>query len=74
MIYMHACTYYMCVYILYVDMYVLICSVAQSHLTLCDPMDCSLSGFYVHGISQARILEWLPFQALSTLRNLRFAV
>ena len=30
---------------------------AQSCPTLCDPMDCSLSGFSVHGISQARILE-----------------
>ena len=30
---------------------------------LCDPMDCSLSGFSVHGILQARILEWVavPF-------------
>ena len=27
-------------------------------LTLCDPMDCSLPGSSVHGISQARILEW----------------
>ena len=25
---------------------------------LCDPMDCSLPGLSVHGISQARILEW----------------
>ena len=33
--------------------------VAQSCLTLCDPMDCSLSGFSVHGISQARVLEWI---------------
>ena len=31
----------------------------QSHLTLCDPMDCSPPGFYVHGILQARILEWV---------------
>ena len=31
----------------------------QSHLTLCDPMDCSPPGFSVHGISQARILEWV---------------
>ena len=30
----------------------------KSCLTLCDPMDCSLSGFYVHGIFQARILGW----------------
>ena len=33
-------------------------SVAKSRLTLCNPMDCSLPGFYVHGISLARILEW----------------
>ena len=36
--------------------------VAQSCLTLCDPMDCSLSGFSVHGILQARILEWVIFK------------
>ena len=33
--------------------------VAQSCPTLCDPMDCSLLGFSVHGIFQARILEWV---------------
>ena len=33
--------------------------VAQSCLTLCDPMDCSPPGFSVHGILQARILEWV---------------
>ena len=32
--------------------------VTQSCLTLCDPMDCSLPGFSVHGIFQARVLEW----------------
>ena len=32
--------------------------VAQSCLTLSDPMDCSLPGFSAHGIFQARILEW----------------
>ena len=32
--------------------------VAQLSQTLCDPMDCSPSGFSVHGIFQARILEW----------------
>ena len=32
---------------------------AQSCLTLCDPMDCSLPGSSVHGIFQARILEWV---------------
>ena len=32
--------------------------VTQSCLTLSDPMDCSLPGSSVHGISQARVLEW----------------
>ena len=32
--------------------------VAQSCLTLCDPMDCSLPGSSVHGIFQATVLEW----------------
>ena len=31
----------------------------QSCLTLCDPMDCSLPGFSIHGILQARTLEWV---------------
>ena len=31
--------------------------VAQSCLTLCDPVDCSLAGSSVHGILQVRILE-----------------
>ena len=37
--------------------------VARLCLTLCDPMDCSLPGSSVHGILQARILEWIavPF-------------
>jgi len=30
----------------------------QSCPTLCDPMDCSLPGSCIHGIFQARILEW----------------
>ena len=33
--------------------------VAQSCLTLRDPMDCSLPGSSVHGICQARVLEWV---------------
>ena len=33
--------------------------VAQSCPTLCDPMDCSLPGFSVHGVFQARVLEWV---------------
>ena len=35
------------------------CLVAQSYLTLCDPMDCGLPGSSVRDISQARILEWV---------------
>ena len=33
--------------------------VTQSCLTLSDPMDCSLPGSSVHGIFQARVLEWV---------------
>ena len=33
--------------------------VAQSCLTLWDPMDCSLPGFSIHGTFQARIPEWV---------------
>ena len=33
--------------------------VAQLRLTLCDPVDCSPPGFSVHGILQARMLEWV---------------
>ena len=32
--------------------------VAQSCLTLSDPIDCNLPGSSVHGIFQARVLEW----------------
>ena len=37
--------------------------VAQLYLTVCNPMDCSQPGCSVHGILQARILEWvaIPF-------------
>ena len=40
-----------------------LCSVAQLYPTLCDPMDYSPPGSSVHGILQARILEWvaIPF-------------
>ena len=33
--------------------------VTQLFLTLCDPMDCRLPGFSVHGIFQAIVLEWI---------------
>ena len=43
--------------------------VAKSCPTLCNPMDCSPLGFSVHGISQARILEWLSFPFPEDLPN-----
>ena len=43
------------------------CLVAQSCLTLWNPMDCSPPGSFVLGISQARILEWV---AISFSRRL----
>ena len=64
----------MCVYICvcvcvctqeYINMYMCIykhgseSEVAQSCPTLCNPMDCSPPGSSVHGIFQARVLEWV---------------
>ena len=40
--------------------------VTQSCLTLCNPMDCSLEGSSVHGIFQARILEWVAIALSET--------
>ena len=45
---LEVCTSYECV-----------SEVTQSYPTLCDPMDCSLPGSSIHGIFQARILEWV---------------
>ena len=39
--------------------FIVVVLVAESCRTLCDPMDCSPPGFSVHGILQARILEWV---------------
>ena len=36
-----------------------VCAVTQLCPALCDSMDCSLPGSYIHGIFQARILEWV---------------
>ena len=41
--------------------------VAQSCPTLSDPMDCSIPGFSVHGIFQARVLEWMPLPSPSEM-------
>ena len=42
-----------------------VCTRAQSRPTLCDPMNCSLPGSFVHGIFQARILEWVAIYCQS---------
>ena len=43
----------------------------QSCPTLCDPMDCSPTGSSIHGIFQARVLEWgaIAFSVLASLIN-----
>ena len=45
--------------------------VAQSCPTLCDPIDSSLPGSSVHGIFQARVLEWgvIAFSSSSAVKN-----
>ena len=47
----------------YLSVVVVVVLVTQSCLTLCDPMDCHPPDCSVHGILQARILEWvaIPF-------------
>ena len=42
------------------------CSLTQSYLTLCHHMDCSPLGSSVHGIFQARILEWVAISSFLT--------
>ena len=39
--------------------------IAQLYPTLRDPMDYSLPGFFVHGIFQARVLEWDEWDAIA---------
>ena len=47
--------------------------VAQSCLTLCDPLDCSPPDSFVHGILQARILDWIaiPFSRASSQPSIK---
>ena len=47
--------------------------VAQLCLTLSSPMDCSLPGSSIHGIFQARVLEWvvIAFSNLSGERGIK---
>ena len=48
-----------------------VCVQAQSRPTLCDPMDCTLPGSSVHGIFQARILEWIAISFSKRSSQLR---
>ena len=43
--------------------------VTHSHLTLCDRMDCSLPGSFVHGNLLERILEWVVISFSGGLPN-----
>ena len=43
--------------------------VVQSCLTVCDPMDCSLPRSSVHGIFQARVLEWVAIPSPGDLSD-----
>ena len=52
-----------------VDLSVLLCLVAQSYPTLCDPIDCTHQAPLSIGILQARILEWVARPFLSGLPN-----
>ena len=51
--------------------WIVICVVAKSCPTLCDPMDCSLPGSCVHGIFQARILKWFAISSSDYNRDLQ---
>ena len=46
-----------------------VCSDAQSCLTFCNPVDYSLRGFFVHGVLQSRILEWVAIFSPGDLPN-----
>ena len=49
------------------SVYVCVCVCVHAHAqscpTLCDLMDCSLPGSSLHGISQARILQWIAISS-----------
>ena len=68
------CQYYICIcsYIMGCESHSVVSNILQPHgqyesesevtqscLTLCNPMDCSLLGSSIHGIFQARVLEWI---------------
>ena len=57
---------------MYIHIYNLFCLkvlVSQLCLTLYDPMDCRLPGSSVHGLFQARVLEWVAISFSGDLPN-----
>ena len=48
---------------IYLDTSVCVSVCAQSCPALCDPIDCSPSGSFVHGVFQERILEWVAISS-----------
>ena len=42
-----------------INIYMLLLCFCSASSTLCNPMDCSPPGSFVHGILQAKILEWV---------------
>ena len=46
------------------------CEVAQLCPTLCNPMDYSLPGSSVHGIFQARVLEWVAISYIAGAKEI----
>ena len=57
------------IYKWHIDFFSCCCLVAQLCLTLCNPMDYSPRGSSVHGISKARILEWVAISSPGDLPN-----
>ena len=53
------------------ELYLVQLLVAQSCPTLCDPIHCSPPGSSVHGLLQARIVEWVPFPFFRRYSQLR---
>ena len=47
---------------------------AQSCLTLCDPMNCSLPSSSIHGIFQARVLEWVAISFSNKLIKMQISI
>ena len=58
-----------------IDIYICLCikqtksEIAQSCLTLCNPMDCNLPGSSLHGMFQARVLKWVAISFSRDLPN-----